>query len=121
MRDFLTERLRGSGQNGLLQTWLETSPNILEPMQIYPAALIAHEVGTPVYVVHTSAWQSVDLIRDLKDKGWPVFGETLAAFLYWTAPEADAKRQGRGRRRSSRRSGSTATGTRSGTGSWTAR
>ena len=94
VRDFLTERMRGSGQNGLLQRWLETSPNILEPMQIYPAALIAHEVGTPVYVVHTSAWQSVELIRDLKDKGWPVFGETLAAFLYWTAPEADARDKG---------------------------
>jgi dihydroorotase-like cyclic amidohydrolase len=91
VRDFLHDRMRGSGQNALLQRWLETSPNILEPMQIYPAALIAHEVGTPVYVVHTSAWQSVDLIRDLRQKGWPVFGETLAAFLYWTAPEADAK------------------------------
>jgi len=94
VRDFLTERMRGSGKNGLLQRWLETSPNILEPMQIYPAALIAHEVGTPVYVVHTSAWQSVELIRDLKDKGWPVFGETLSAFLYWTAPEADARDKG---------------------------
>lgn len=94
VRDFLTERMRGTGANRQLQRWLESSPNILEPMQIYPAALIAHEVGTPVYVVHTSAWQSVDLIRDLKDKGWPIFGETLAAFLYWTAPEADAKNRG---------------------------
>src|SRR5919112_1145813 len=94
VRDMLTERLRGSGGNRLLQTWLEASPNILEPMQIYPAALIAHEVGVPVYVVHTSAWQSVDLIRDLKDKGWQVYGETLAAFLYWTAAEADAKDKG---------------------------
>jgi len=94
IRDFLVERMRGSGANGLLQRWLETSPNILEPMQIYPAALIAHEVGTPVYVVHTSAWQSVELLQDLKGKGWPIFGETLAAFLYWTAPEADAKNRG---------------------------
>jgi dihydropyrimidinase len=94
VRDFLTDRLRGSGGNRLLETWLETSPNILEPMQIYPAAMIAHEVGVPVYVVHTSAWQSVELIRDLKDKGWQVFGETLAAFLYWTASEADDKRKG---------------------------
>jgi dihydroorotase-like cyclic amidohydrolase len=94
VRDMLTERLRGSGGNRLLQTWLEASPNILEPMQIYPAALIAHEVGVPVYVVHTSAWQSVDLIRDLKDKGWQVYGETLAAFLYWTADEADARDKG---------------------------
>jgi dihydroorotase-like cyclic amidohydrolase len=94
VRDLLTERLRGSGGNRLLETWLEASPNILEPMQIYPAAMISHEVGVPVYVVHTSAWQSVDLIRDLKDKGWQVYGETLAAFLYWTAAEADAKGRG---------------------------
>lgn len=94
VRDFLHERMRGSGGNALLQRWLQTSPNILEPMQIYPAALIAHEVGTPVYVVHTSAWQSVELIRDLRQKGWPIYGETLAAFLYWTAPEADAKNKG---------------------------
>ena len=93
VRDFLHERLRGSGSNAQLQRWLETSPNI-EAMQIYPAALIAHEVGTPVYVVHTSAWQSVELIQDLRQKGWPVYGETLAAFLYWTAPEADAKNKG---------------------------
>ncbi len=94
VRDFLTERLRGSGANRQLQAWLETSPNMLEVMQIYPAALIGHEVGTPVYVVHTSAWQSVDLVRDLKDKGWDIYSETIAAFLYWTAPEADAKRKG---------------------------
>lgn len=94
VRDLLTERLRGSGGNRLLESWLRASPNILEPMQIYPAAQVAHEVGVPVYVVHTSAWQSVDLIRDLKDKGWQVYGETLAAFLYWTASEADDKNKG---------------------------
>ena len=96
VRDYLTERMRRSkpAKNRLLQTWLESSPNILEPMQIYPAALIAHEVGSPVYVVHTSAAESVDLIRDLRDRGWDVYGETLAAFLYWTAEEADARNKG---------------------------
>lgn len=95
VRDFLSERMRRqSAKNRLLQTWLQSSPNILEPMQIYPAALIAHEVGTPVYVVHTSAWQSVELIRDLRDKGWDVYGETLAAFLYWTAEYADQRNRG---------------------------
>lgn len=95
VRDFLTERMRNRpARNTLLQSWLESSPNILEPMQIYPAALIAHEVGTPVYVVHTSAAESVALIRDLRDRGWDVYGETLAAFLYWTAQEADARNKG---------------------------
>lgn len=95
VRDFLTERMRRRpARNSLLQTWLESSPNILEPMQIYPAALIAHEVGTPVYVVHASAAESVELIRDLQDRGWDVYGETLAAFLYWTAQEADARNKG---------------------------
>ena len=94
VRDFLHRADAWIRCERQLQRWLETSPNILEPMQIYPAALSPTRSARPVYVVHTSAWQSVDLIRDLKDKGWPVFGETLAAFLYWTAPEADAKDKG---------------------------
>lgn len=95
IRDYLTERMRHRPvRNGLLQAWLESSPNILEPMQIYPAALISHEVGTPVYVVHASAAESVALIGDLRDRGWDVYGETLAAFLYWTAQEADSRNRG---------------------------
>jgi dihydropyrimidinase len=98
VRDFLTDRLRSRHPkppaDRLLQTWLESSPNVLEAMQIYPAAQIAHEVGVPVYVVHTSAWQSVELIRAFKDQGVQIYGETLAAFLYWTAAEADAKSRG---------------------------
>lgn len=94
VRDYLVEHWRGKFKNGLLQTWLEACPNILEPMQIYPAALIAHEVGVPLYVVHTSAWQSVDLLEDLKQRGLDIHGETLGAFLYWTADEADAKDKG---------------------------
>jgi dihydropyrimidinase len=91
LNDLLRSRHPKPSADRMLQTWLEANPNILEPMQIYPAALIASEVGVPVYVVHTSAWQSVDLIRALRDQGVQVYGETLAAFLYWTAAEADAK------------------------------
>jgi dihydropyrimidinase/dihydroorotase len=94
LNDVLRSRHPRLPADRMLQTWLQANPNILEPMQIYPAALIASEVGVPVYVVHTSAWQSVDLIRALKDQGIQVYGETLAAFLYWTAAEADAKSRG---------------------------
>lgn len=90
-RNMLNDRMRATGRTDYLQSWHEASPNILEPIQIYPAALIAHEHGCPLYVVHVSAWESVELIRDLHARGWDVVGETLGAFLYWTAGEGDAK------------------------------
>ena len=60
-------------------------------MQLYSAALIANEVGVPLYTVHVSAAESVDLIRDLQARGFQTFGETLNAFLYYTAEEADER------------------------------
>lgn len=91
VREMLVERCRGQADSPPLRAWANACPSLLEPMQIYPAALIAHEVRVPLYIVHTSAWQSVGLIRTLKSQGWDIFGETLAAFLYWTAEEGDAK------------------------------
>jgi dihydropyrimidinase/dihydroorotase len=91
VRRLLFDRYAGTSEGGLLQTWHRASPNILEPMQIYSAALIGHEVGAAIYVVHVSAAESVDLVRDLRRRGWEIYGETLGAFLYWTAEEGDAK------------------------------
>jgi len=91
VRDLLIERMRSSARTDYLQAWHEACPNITEPMQLYSAALIANEVGTPVYAVHVSAAESVDLIRDLRARGFQTQGETLTAFLYYTAAEADER------------------------------
>ena len=91
VRDLLIERMRGTDRTDYLQAWHEACPNITEPMQLYSAALIANEVGVPLYTVHVSAAESVDLIRDLQARGFQTFGETLNAFLYYTAEEADER------------------------------
>ena len=91
VRDLLNDRMRGAQRDDPLQAWHEACPNITEPMQLYPAALIANELGMRVYAVHLSAAESVDLLRFLHAKGFQTVGETLAAFLYFTAAEADEK------------------------------
>jgi dihydroorotase-like cyclic amidohydrolase len=40
-------------------------------------------------MVHVSSHEAVEMIREFKAKGWKTVGETLSAFLYWTAEEAD--------------------------------
>lgn len=94
VRELLIERMRQRGRTDYLQAWHEACPNITEPMQLYSAALIANEVGVPLYTVHVSAAESVELIRDLKARGFQTLGETLNAFLYYTAEEADEREIG---------------------------
>jgi dihydroorotase-like cyclic amidohydrolase len=87
----MTDRLRQSGRQDLLAAWHESSPDFLEPLQIHQHALITRELGVPLYVVHVSAAESVDLIRDLRGRDYDVTGETVVAFLHFTDHEADAR------------------------------
>ena len=91
IRDITVPRGRASGRTDFLQAWHEANPDLLEPMQIYPAALIAREKGCPLYVVHASAAESVDLILYLRERGVDITGETLVAYLYYTAEECDRR------------------------------
>lgn len=91
LRYLLIERWRAKDPAGSLVSWAHANPNILEPLQLDPAARIAHEVGVPLYMVHVSTHEAAQMIRDFRDKGWDVTGDTLTAFLYWTADEADAR------------------------------
>jgi len=91
IRYLLIERWQERDPEGGLVSWAYANPNILEPLQLAQAAWIAEEVGIPVYMVHVSSHEAVEMIREFKQKGWRTVGETLTAFLYWTADEADAK------------------------------
>ena len=91
IRYLLIERWQERDPEGSLVSWAYANPNILEPLQLAQAAWIAEEVGIPVYMVHVSSHEAVEMIREFKQKGWRTVGETLTAFLYWTADEADAR------------------------------
>jgi dihydroorotase-like cyclic amidohydrolase len=91
LRYLLIERWRAKDPVGSLASWARANPNILEPLQLAPAARIAHEIGVPLYMVHVSTHEAAEMIREFREKGWNIVGDTLTAFLYWTADEADAR------------------------------
>jgi dihydroorotase-like cyclic amidohydrolase len=91
IRYLLIERWRERDPKGSLVSWAHANPNILEPLQLAQAAWIAEEVGIPLYMVHVSSHEAVQMIREFKAKGWRTVGETLTSFLYWSADEADAR------------------------------
>ena len=91
VRDLMNERWKKLDPGGCLVSWAHANPNVLEPLQLAQAAWIAQEVGVPLYMVHVSSHEAVQMIREFRKKGWRTVGETLTAFLYWTADEADAK------------------------------
>jgi dihydroorotase-like cyclic amidohydrolase len=91
IRYMLIERWRQRDPIGSLVSWAHANPNILEPLQLAQAAWIANEIDIPLYMVHVSSHEAVEMIAEFKAKGWRTIGETLTAFLYWTADEADER------------------------------
>jgi dihydroorotase-like cyclic amidohydrolase len=91
VRYMIQDRMRVNERSDPLTAWHESSPDMLEAMQIHQYGLITNSIGVPLYVVHVSAAESVDLIGSLRARGWDVTGETVVGFLYFTDREADAK------------------------------
>jgi dihydropyrimidinase len=46
------------------------------------AIMLARMTGAPLYIVHMSAKQAVEVLQKNKDEGWNVFGETCPQYLY---------------------------------------
>lgn len=83
----LRERLKRQGRTDL-GAWSESRPGICEAMHVLSAGLIARKLGTPLYVVHTSAWESLEAARFLRQQGTKVYVETCPHYLYFTQDTA---------------------------------
>jgi dihydropyrimidinase len=46
------------------------------------AIMLARMTGAPLYIVHMSAKQAVNVLQANRDEGWNVFGETCPQYLY---------------------------------------
>ncbi|MDA2988158.1 MAG: dihydropyrimidinase [Actinomycetota bacterium] len=46
------------------------------------AIMLAKMTGTPLYIVHMSAKQAVQVVQQARDEAWNVFGETCPQYLY---------------------------------------
>ncbi|OPY60958.1 MAG: L-hydantoinase [Syntrophorhabdaceae bacterium PtaU1.Bin034] len=90
VREILLDEIRKAGREDYLVAWAEHSPGYGENLQIYSAAVIAHQFRVPLYVVHVSAKESPGLIRYLRKEGMNIIAETTPAFLCGDARELEA-------------------------------
>ena len=57
------------------------APNIIEADAVYRASTMASLTGSPLYPVHLSAHESLPIIREFRDRGLRIFGETCPHYL----------------------------------------
>jgi dihydropyrimidinase len=64
-----------------------TRPWETEAEAVNRAIMLARMTGAPLYIVHMSAKQAVEVLQKHKDEGWNVFGETCPQYLYLSIEE----------------------------------
>jgi dihydropyrimidinase/dihydroorotase len=80
----LSQKLREEGRNDL-EAWAEARPPWAEEKRIFDAMEMAKNAGNPpVYIVHISCAEGVNLVAEARRQGYPVWGETNPAFLTHT-------------------------------------
>jgi dihydropyrimidinase/dihydroorotase len=79
----LEAKLRAAGRNDLA-AWAEARPGIACLIRSAAAAEIARETGCPLYIVHISTAEEVELVRRMRAEGVPVHGETVVHYLTHT-------------------------------------
>jgi dihydropyrimidinase/dihydroorotase len=77
----LAEKMQEQGRNDL-EAWTEARPAWLEAKRIFDAIEMAKHAGTPpVYIVHITCAEGVDIVADARRAGYPVWGETCPGYL----------------------------------------
>lgn len=79
----ITKRLMAQGRTDFL-AWTESRPAICEAIHAFSLGLISLETGCPVYIVHVSAKETIDVIRYLRQTGAKVYAETCPHYLTLT-------------------------------------
>jgi dihydropyrimidinase len=81
--DFLEDELAAAGKLGY-EHYLASRPYQAEAEAVHRTTVLSELTGCPVYIVHTSARQSVDEIVAARARGLPVHGETCPQYLTLT-------------------------------------
>jgi len=79
----ITKRLIAQKRADFL-AWAESRPAICEAIHAFSLGLISLETGCPVYIVHVSAKETVEIIRYLKQLGIKIYAETCPHYLTLT-------------------------------------
>jgi dihydropyrimidinase len=65
----------------------ETRGPLVEEAAVRRAMLLAERAGSPLYVLHMAAGSAVDALTAGRARGLPFYGETIAAYLSFTAED----------------------------------
>jgi dihydropyrimidinase len=86
--DYLEDKYRGSYKKAI---YSKTRPALLEADAVFRAISIAEVMGCPIYIVHVSCKDSVDIVRRAKERGQSVYAETCPQYLCLTEREVPKK------------------------------
>ncbi|MGQ9477140.1 MAG: dihydropyrimidinase [Candidatus Bipolaricaulia bacterium] len=83
INEYLMERLISEGKTGWIYHY-ESRPNSVEAAAIASAIEIAKGLGAPLYIVHLSTKEGLELIERAKRAGYPIYAETCPHYLEFT-------------------------------------
>jgi dihydropyrimidinase len=63
----------------------ETRGPLVEEAAVRRTLLLAERTGSPLYILHMAAGSAVDALSEARHNGFPFYGETLIAYLSFTA------------------------------------
>jgi dihydropyrimidinase len=66
-----------------------TRPTTAEAEATARAIALAEMAGSPVYIVHMSCHEALEKVREARDRGLPVYGETCPQYLYLSIENFD--------------------------------
>lgn len=70
--------------------WHDSRPNFCEAECIQRCLYIARVTDCPLYIVHTTIWEGVDIVAQAKAQGIEVVAETCPQYLTHNSEEAEA-------------------------------
>jgi len=77
------QQLEARGRTDFL-AWVESRPSICEAIHAFTLGLMSFDTGCPLYIVHISAKETVDIIKYLRQKGVKIYAETCPHYLTLT-------------------------------------
>jgi dihydropyrimidinase len=89
--DYNVRRLYQSGQQQGSNIHL-ARPNLCEEAAISRMLLLSKRTSSPLYIVHVSTHEGVELISEARGKGQPVYGEALHNYLAFTNEDYERPR-----------------------------
>ena len=71
----------------LIEAFHHARPSVCEVVDAAKGGYIADETGCPLYIVHISAKETLDLLRHMQDQGYDVTGETCLHYLMYNCTD----------------------------------